>query len=119
MHHGTTLRVLRPTTIAETGTTIGRDALRLEALDNFADTNPSWLRGVFREPLVKIETFSLQRSLHEWKRRTGRKYTRMTHEVQGIRGYRIAFEQVWNVYLEAITGEVVGKKLKREQVNRE
>jgi hypothetical protein len=46
-------------------------------------------------------------------------YTRMTHGVQGVPRYRIAFEEVWNVYLEAVMGKVVGKKLKREQVNRE
>jgi hypothetical protein len=63
-------RVLRRTTIAETGTTVSRDALRLEALDNFAHTNPSLLRGVLHDPLFKAETFSLQRSLHERKRRT-------------------------------------------------
>jgi hypothetical protein len=75
LHHcalAVQLRVLRRTTIAETGTAVGRDALRLETLDNFAHTNPSWLRGMFREPLVKVETFSRKCLLHERKRRTGK-----------------------------------------------
>jgi hypothetical protein len=72
------LRVLRHTTIAETGTAVGRDTLRLEALDKFAHTNPSWRRGMFREPLAKVETFSLQRLLHERKRRTGKSHANDT-----------------------------------------
>jgi hypothetical protein len=35
----------------------------------------------------------------------------MTYRVEGVLRNRIAFKEVWHIYLEAVTSKVVGKEL--------
>lgn len=37
----------------------------------------------------------------------------MTHRVESIFGYWITFEELWDIDLEAVTSEIVGKELSR------
>ena len=37
----------------------------------------------------------------------------MTHRVESIFGYWIAFEELWDVDFESITSKIVGKELSR------
>ena len=98
------------TAITVTGSAKDGNALPLETFDDFAHALPGVFRGMFGYPQRVVKS-SLKWIRITSSSNTLSKLKRVTYSAESIRCDGITFEELWCIYLEAVTSKIVGEEL--------